>query len=136
GQVFHHSLTRRAVLEQRTQFLGDVLRREVVLEQLGDDLPSSDQVRHAYVRHLEQAASELPRDRGHAVDDDEGNISQCCLDGGGAGGDDGGAREVQGGGSVFDGPNGTVAQLRGDPGRIYGRRYGQYELRRRVADDE
>ena len=66
------------------------LGRELVLDQLRDDAPSGDEVRHRDVRDLHEPPAQAVRQRRQPVDDHHRRAEQRGLDGGGAGGDDGG----------------------------------------------
>lgn len=62
-QVGQHLLPDWAVVQNLLEFGGDAVRREIVLQEFGNNLPAGDEVGHGDMGYLDQAAGSEKRER-------------------------------------------------------------------------
>ncbi len=109
GEIGDHLLALRAVVEQGAKGGGYIFGGEAVLQKLGDDAASSDEIDHGdgqvafgiegsgdLWRVLDEAFCQPEGERGDPVDDHERVSNEGGLDGGCTAGDDAGAGVVEG----------------------------------------
>ena len=68
------------IVQQRRERLRQTLGHRVVLQQLGHDVRARDQIRERHVLHAQHTLHDLPRERRHAISNDERGALKSRLE--------------------------------------------------------